>query len=83
MSKASKVIQCGSPRREDAAAIMKLYRHLVEEDPTEAATPDEMLEIYLYLHSLEKQAAQIRNEESDILGSKLEVSRSMEPTRAN
>jgi len=41
-------------RREDAEAIMKLYRHMVEKDPTEAATPDEMLEVYLYLHSLEK-----------------------------
>jgi len=40
--------------REDAEAIMKLYRHMVEKDPTEAATPDEMLEVYLYLHSLEK-----------------------------
>lgn len=41
--------------REDAEAIMKLYRHIVEKEPTEAATPDEMLEVYLYLHSLEKK----------------------------
>ncbi len=46
--------------REDAEAIMQLYRNLVERDPTEAATPDEMLEIYLYLHGLQRRNGEER-----------------------
>ena len=41
--------------REDAEAVMMLYRHMVEEKPGEAATHEEMVEVFLFLWSLQKE----------------------------
>ena len=41
--------------REDAEAVMKLYRHMVVKKPTEAATHEEMVEVYLFLWSLQSE----------------------------
>ena len=50
--------------REDAEAVMKLYRRMVVDYPEEAATHEEMVMMYLFLWSLQSEENEMMESEA-------------------